>query len=39
LKKEREIFHFLDVFVFSHGTDWERRAVEREMERLRKGGK
>ncbi len=32
------IFHFLAVFVFSgHGTtDWERREMEKEMERIRK---
>lgn len=33
------LFHFLRVFVFSRQTDWERRAIEREVERLRKGGK
>jgi len=32
------LFHFLGVFVFSRQTDWERRAVEKEAERLRKGG-
>lgn len=31
------LFHFLGTFVFSRQTDWERRAIEREMERLRKG--
>lgn len=30
------IFHFLDVFVFSRGTDWERRQIEKEMGKLRK---
>ena len=33
------LFHFLDAFVFSREMDWEKRAIEREMERLRKGGK
>jgi hypothetical protein len=33
------ILHFLQVFVFSGRTDWERRAIEREVEKLRKGGK
>jgi cytochrome b561 len=33
------LFHFLNTFVFSRGTDWEKRAIEREMERLRKVGK
>jgi len=32
------LFHFLGVFVFSRQTDWERRAIEKEAERLRKGG-
>ena len=32
------LFHFLGVFVFSRSTDWERREVEKEAERLRKGG-
>jgi len=32
------LFHFLGVFVFSRQTDWERRAVEKEAERLRKSG-
>ena len=33
------LFHFLGVFVFSKETGWERRAVEKEVESLRKGGK
>ena len=32
------LFHFLGVFVFSKRTDWERREVEKEAEKLRKGG-
>jgi fatty acid desaturase len=32
------LFHFLGVFVFSGHTEWERRAVEKEAERLRKNG-
>ena len=32
------LFHFLGVFVFSRQTDWERREIEKEAERLRKGG-
>ena len=32
------LFHFLGVFVFSRSTDWERREIEKEAERLRKGG-
>jgi len=32
------LFHFLGVFVFSRQTDWERRAIEKEVERLKKGG-
>ncbi len=32
------LFHFLGVFVFSGKTEWERRAVEKEVERLRKSG-
>lgn len=30
------LFHFLGVFVFSRETGWERRAIEKEVERLRK---
>ncbi|MFC1906622.1 2TM domain-containing protein [Chloroflexota bacterium] len=32
------LFHFLGVFVFSKRTDWEKREVEKEAEKLRKGG-
>jgi len=31
------LFHFLDVFVFSKDTGWERREIEKEMEKLKKG--
>ena len=31
------LFHFLGVFVFSREMGWERRAIEKEMDRLRKG--
>ncbi|HUU64534.1 MAG TPA: 2TM domain-containing protein [Dehalococcoidales bacterium] len=33
------LFHFLGAFVFSRQTDWERKAIEKEVERLRKGGR
>ena len=32
------LFHFLGVFVFSKETAWERRAVEKEVEKLKEGG-
>jgi len=32
------LFHFLEVFVFSGKTAWEKREIEKEVERLRKGG-
>ena len=32
------LFHFLGVFVFSRTSDWERREIEKEVERLRKIG-
>jgi hypothetical protein len=32
------LFHFLGVFVFSKQTVWEKREVEKEAEKLRKGG-
>ena len=32
------LFHFLGVFVFSRRTGWERKEIEKEVERLRKGG-
>ena len=33
------LFHYLGVFVFTKGgtSDWERREIEKEMEKLRKG--
>ena len=33
------LFHFLGVFVFSKETGWEKKELEKEVERLRKGGK
>lgn len=33
------LFHFLEAFVFSRQTDWERKAIEKEVDRLRKGGR
>ncbi len=30
------IFHFLGIFVFTRPSDWERREIEKEMERLKK---
>ncbi|MDD5038907.1 MAG: 2TM domain-containing protein [Dehalococcoidales bacterium] len=30
------LFHYLGVFIFSGETGWERREIEKEMERLRK---
>lgn len=33
------LFHFLGAFVFSGQTEWERRAIEREVERLKKSGR
>ena len=32
------LFHFLGIFVFSQQSNWERREIEKEVERLRKGG-
>ena len=32
------LFHFLGVFVFSRPSNWERREIEKEVERLRKDG-
>lgn len=32
------LFHFLGIFVFSQRTGWERRQVEKEVERLKRGG-
>ena len=33
------LFHFLGVFVFSRPSDWEKKQIEKEVERLKKGGK
>ena len=30
------LFHFLGVFVFSRSTEWEKREIEKEAEKLRK---
>jgi len=30
------LFHFLGVFVFGKTYGWEERAVEREVERMRR---
>jgi len=32
------LFHFLGVYVFSRQTERDRREIEKEAERLRKGG-
>ena len=29
------LFHFLGIFVFNKDTGWEKRQIEKEMERLR----
>ncbi len=31
------LFHFLGVFVFSRQTSWEKREIEKEVERLKRG--
>ena len=31
------LFHFLGVFIFSRQSGWERRQIEKEVERLKKG--
>ena len=31
------LFHFLGVFVFSKETGWEKRELEKEVEKLKKG--
>jgi len=31
------LFHFLGVFVFSRQSGWEKRAVDKEVERLKRG--
>ena len=33
------LFHFLEAFIFSRQTDWERKAIEKEVEKLKKGGR
>jgi len=33
------LFHFLEAFVFSRQTDWERKAIEKEVEKLKKSGR
>jgi hypothetical protein len=32
------VFHFLSVFVFSKQSGWERREIEKEMEKIRHSG-
>ena len=32
------LFHFLGVFVFSRRSNWEKREIEKEVERLKKEG-
>ena len=31
-------FHFLYVFVFSRGTGWEKHQIDKEVEKLKRGG-
>ena len=31
------LFHFLGVFVFSKQTGWERKEIEKEVERIKRG--
>ncbi len=33
------LFHFLGVFVFSRQTNWEKSEIEREVRRLKRGGR
>ncbi len=33
------IFHLLSVFVFNNNTNWERRQVEKEAEKLRRSNR
>ncbi len=33
------IFHGLAVFLFSKGSNWERKEIEKEAERIKKSGK
>lgn len=32
------LFHFLGVFVFSRRSNWEKKEIEKEVERLKKEG-
>ena len=32
------VFHFLGVFVFAKQSGWERRAIEKEIEKIRHSG-
>ncbi|MFC2002221.1 2TM domain-containing protein [Chloroflexota bacterium] len=32
------LFHFLGVFIFSRQSSWEKREIEKEVERLKKRG-
>ncbi len=31
-------FHFLGVFIFSRETEWEKRQIEKEVEKLKRRG-
>lgn len=31
------LFHFLGTFVFTRSSDWERREIEKEVEKLKRG--
>ncbi len=33
------LFHFLGVFVFTRQTEWEKREIEKEVEKLKKSGR
>jgi len=33
------LFHFLGVFVFTRQTGWEKREIEKEVEKLKKSGR
>ena len=32
------LFHFLGTFIFSRRSDWEQREIEKEVDKLRRGG-
>ncbi|RPH93688.1 MAG: hypothetical protein EHM72_16135 [Calditrichaeota bacterium] len=32
------LFHFLAVFFFSESSDWDKKAIEKEVERLKRKG-